>query len=146
MWYIGVAWQAAEQLKTWDLRKLGNIRKSSKSHRTIAHSPVPQPKQKPRWNPQYQKKSPEKQKSNAPCCSPHHTKTRASSTYTATHCSHPAKKFIKFTQETHVRNHYQQTLSCRPVAPRHGTRLRHRHIPTNFATTLRTPFFIEYLR
>ena len=40
-WYMQVASRGAEQLKvlvskTWGLRKLGNIRKISKLHRTIA--------------------------------------------------------------------------------------------------------------
>ena len=34
-WYIQVASRVAEQFKTWDLRKLGNIGKMSKLHRMI---------------------------------------------------------------------------------------------------------------
>ena len=45
-WYIRVASRVAEQLKTWDLRKLGNIRKLSKLHRMIAQYPVSPPKWK----------------------------------------------------------------------------------------------------
>ena len=36
-WYLRVA----ERLKTYDLRKIGNIRKLSKLHRMIAQFPVP---------------------------------------------------------------------------------------------------------
>ena len=35
-WYKRVALRVAEQIKTYDLRKLGNIRKVSKPHRMIA--------------------------------------------------------------------------------------------------------------
>ena len=34
-WYIRVASRIAERLTTWDLRKLGNVRKVSKLHRMI---------------------------------------------------------------------------------------------------------------
>ena len=39
-WYVPVASQVAERLKTYDLRKLGNIRKVSKVHRMLAYCPV----------------------------------------------------------------------------------------------------------
>ena len=35
-WHIGVVSPVAERLKTYDLRKLGNIGKVSKPHRMIA--------------------------------------------------------------------------------------------------------------
>ena len=35
-WYIPVASRVAERLKTWDLRKLGNIRNESTLHKMIA--------------------------------------------------------------------------------------------------------------
>ena len=38
--------RVAEQLKTQDLRKLGNIRKVSNLHRMIAQCPAPPPKPK----------------------------------------------------------------------------------------------------
>ena len=45
-WYIRVVSQVTERLRTWDLRKLGNIRTLSKLHRMIAQHPVPPPKWK----------------------------------------------------------------------------------------------------
>ena len=39
-WHIRVASRVAEQLKTQNLRKLGNIRKVSKLHPVIAYCPV----------------------------------------------------------------------------------------------------------
>ena len=35
-WYMRIASRVAKQLKIYDLRKLGNIRKGSKLHRMIA--------------------------------------------------------------------------------------------------------------
>ena len=45
-WYIRVTSRVAKRLKTWDLRKLGNISKVSKPHRMIAQCPVPPAKMK----------------------------------------------------------------------------------------------------
>ena len=46
-WHIRVASRVAKQLQTEDLRKLGNIREVTKSHRMIAQRPFPPPKWKP---------------------------------------------------------------------------------------------------
>ena len=35
-WYVRVASRVAERIKSYDVRKLGNIRKVSKFHRMIA--------------------------------------------------------------------------------------------------------------
>ena len=43
-WHIRVASRVAKQLQTEDLRKLGNIREVTKSHRMIAQRPFPPPK------------------------------------------------------------------------------------------------------
>ena len=43
-WHIQVASRVAKQLQTEDLRKLGNIREVTKSHRMIAQRPFPPPK------------------------------------------------------------------------------------------------------
>ena len=45
-WYIRAASRVAERLKSYDLRKLGNIRKVSKLHRMIAQCPGLPPTQK----------------------------------------------------------------------------------------------------
>ena len=56
-WYIGVASRVPERVKTYDPRKLGNIRKVSKPQKMIAQCPFPPPKSKFR---QYYQKSREK--------------------------------------------------------------------------------------
>ena len=43
-WYIRVASQFAKQFKTWDFRKLGNIRKILKRHYCLVPSPSPKMK------------------------------------------------------------------------------------------------------
>ena len=39
-WYTEVAPQVVERLKTWNLRKLGNVRKVSKLHKTKVQGPI----------------------------------------------------------------------------------------------------------
>ena len=43
-WFVKVTSRVAEQLKTYDVRKLGNTREVSQFHRMIAQCPFPPPK------------------------------------------------------------------------------------------------------
>ena len=82
-WYICVASRVAERLKTSDPKKLGHMRKVSKTHRMIAQGPAPLPKWKPH---QCRQKTAGNQKLNFTRCAPFRTKTRASAKYPASHC------------------------------------------------------------
>ena len=82
-WYIWVASRVAERLKTSGLKKLGNIRKVSKTHWMTAQRPAPPPKSKPH---QCWQKTAENQKLNFTRCALFRTKTRASAKYPASHC------------------------------------------------------------
>ena len=82
-WYIQIASRVAEQLKTQDLRKLGNIRKVPKLQRMKGQCPGTLTKDKVR---QHQKKSPEKQQLNFSGSVLFFMKTRASLKYVVTDC------------------------------------------------------------